>query len=360
MKLLYATSVSYPSTLANRLQIAAMAKEFAKLLGTQFVLGVYAASDLDPSVSVREMGRSVPGFILAWRYVLLIRKERFTHVLIREERLLFFLALYARLLRIPVLFFLESHWIRDDWRYVQGVRAAHAYIAISTGIRDDLISHFGISPERILIAHDAVDLDRFRPVVDRIVLRQELGFPPDAVVIAYAGSFGHHHPWKGIDVLADSAQYGRPEWLYVLVGGSSHEVGELQQHYKNPAIRFEAHRNAADIPHLLMAADVLVLPNKKGKEISERHTSPLKLFEYMASSTPIIASDLPSIRDIVSPEEVVFFEPNNPQALAQAIEEVCGNPEAARARASQALAKVSQQPWAVRAKSILAFMEAQT
>ena len=73
------------------------------------------------------------------------------------------------------------------------------------------------------------------------------------------------------------------------------------------------------MPYWLKSADVLVLPNKKGEKISERYTSPLKLFEYMASGRPMIVSDLSSLREIVSAETAMFVEPNDPQALVSGI-----------------------------------------
>ena len=53
------------------------------------------------------------------------------------------------------------------------------------------------------------------------------------------------------------------------------------------------------VPYWMHSCDILTIP-WHWNEFSAFHTSPLKLFEYMASDVPIIASDLPSIREILS------------------------------------------------------------
>ena len=119
---------------------------------------------------------------------------------------------------------------------------------------------------------------------------------------------------------------------------------------------FVGHRPHADIPQYLRAADVLVLPNKDGFAMSERHTSPLKLFEYMASGRPIVSSDLPSIREVLSEEEAVFFKPNSSESLLEALHFVLSHPEDADKKARRALEKAKRFTWSARGEQALAVM----
>jgi glycosyltransferase involved in cell wall biosynthesis len=112
------------------------------------------------------------------------------------------------------------------------------------------------------------------------------------------------------------------------------------------------------IPFWMKSADVLVLPNsKKVDEMQSKATSPLKLFEYMASGTPIVASDIPAIREIVNDAEVFFVEPDSPEKLAEKIKEVLSNPKEAERRAGLAKEKVKEFAWIKRAEKIAGFLE---
>src|ERR1700683_1585425 len=112
---------------------------------------------------------------------------------------------------------------------------------------------------------------------------------------------------------------------------------------------FRPYRELADNQ---AAADVLVLPNSGKYSISVRDTSPLKLFTYMASGKPIVASDLPSIREVLTDETATFFKADDPEDLARAINHVCGSNADANVRALNARREVQRYTWDARARVI--------
>jgi glycosyltransferase involved in cell wall biosynthesis len=82
----------------------------------------------------------------------------------------------------------------------------------------------------------------------------------------------------------------------------------------------------------------------------------MKLFEYMASGTPIVASNVPAIREILDEESAYFVEPDNPAALAGGIEKAL-NDAASFERAKRARGRAENYTWLARAKRILSGLE---
>ena len=102
----------------------------------------------------------------------------------------------------------------------------------------------------------------------------------------------------------------------------------------------------------LARAMILVLPNPRSA-ISTNFTSPLKLFEYMAAGRAIVASDLPSIREVLADgETALLVEPGHPEALAAAIMRLLSDRLLAERLATAACRQASQYTWAVRAERL--------
>jgi glycosyltransferase involved in cell wall biosynthesis len=110
------------------------------------------------------------------------------------------------------------------------------------------------------------------------------------------------------------------------------------------------------MPIFQKSADILVIPNSGKEDISRLYTSPMKLFEYMASGVPVVASDLPSIREILSENNSVLFIPDDANSLADAIKKILGNPALADKISKQALSDVQKYTWNNRAKEIISFI----
>jgi len=140
-----------------------------------------------------------------------------------------------------------------------------------------------------------------------------------------------------------------------MVGGTKEQLLQFPECagvQNDESVIVKAHEPSELIPAYLSAADVLVLPNEPVSEESIRYTSPIKLFEYMASGRPIVASDLPSIREILSEEIAVFVQPDNKEDLARGIAIALKDSVLGEKLASKAREKVAQWTWQKRAENL--------
>ncbi|MUV88784.1 glycosyltransferase [Halapricum sp. CBA1109] len=202
----------------------------------------------------------------------------------------------------------------------------------------------------IVVEPDGVRLDRFDADVDRSAVRGELSTAEDRFVACYAGSV---KPWKGVDTLVRAAATLEDVDVWV-VGGTDDQLAWLRETVGSVpgSVTLVGHVRPEAVPRYLAASDCLVLPNTADSDISSRYTSPLKLFEYMAAGRPIVASDLPSIREVLDEESAFFFDPDDPASLAACLRTVRDGDDADD-RTAAARNRVERYTWTARAERIL-------
>ncbi|MBU2263321.1 glycosyltransferase family 4 protein [Patescibacteria group bacterium] len=205
---------------------------------------------------------------------------------------------------------------------------------------------------------NGVDLEDFDNLEDKFEIRKNLELPVDKKIIMYVG---HLYEWKGVDVVLDSAKLfcGKKDVIFVIIGGDEEERKKYVTKIINESVKnmlFLGHKFKKDIPMYLKSADILLLPNIAVTKESVNYTSPIKMFEYMASGVPIIASNLPSIREILNKKNSFLVEPNNPKALVGGIEKLLSDNIFAENIAGNAKKDVKKYTWDEYAKKILNFI----
>lgn len=250
--------------------------------------------------------------------------------------------------------FFEAHTFpKNYFLYSPFLKRFKKIIVITQKLKDFFVEK-GINADKILVASDGVDLEKFNIKDSQEECRRKLNLSLDKKIVLYTG---HVYEWKGAQTLAKASHFLPEDVEIYFVGGTDRDIKEFKARNSKLKIKVVGHKPYSEIPFWLKAADVLVLPNSAKKEISRYWTSPLKMFEYMASKRPIIASDLPSIREILNKNNAFLVEPDSPEKLAKSIKNTLKNPNLSAKISNQAFNDVLSYSWQKRAKNILEFLK---
>lgn len=278
--------------------------------------------------------------VFAYKALRVVTRGEYTHMYGRDEGILFLLSRFSK---IPVIW--ESHEAKFSYTVRRLLTVVHSVIVISEGILNFYLKQ-GVKQELLHVAHDAIDDRFFAPHVPKEEVQKKLGVISEKPLVLYIGELDS---WKGVDTLFGCVSASDP-FTVGIIGGKEEEIKKyVVQH---PAVTFFGRRPYRELPVYQQVADILVIPNTAKNALSNEYTSPLKLFAYMTSQKPIIASRIPSIQNIVSEAEVYFFDPDNASDLHDVILRVLQSPDMGKGKALRAYEKSKQFTWEKRARSI--------
>lgn len=219
-------------------------------------------------------------------------------------------------------------------------RRAEGYVTLTSAHRSELVARFG--PRDAAVVPDGTRLPRVRR------------FEPPPAGPPMVGYAGHLYPWKGVDVLIEAIAR-RPDLRGLVVGGhpGERDLARLQAlaHARGIAdrVEFTGWRPPQDVAASLARCHALALPNVRST-ISERYTSPLKLFDYLAAGRPIVASDLPAIREVLTDQvNGLLVEPGRADVLADALGRVLDDGALAERLSRKAFDDADRYSWDARA-----------
>ncbi|MEO8071601.1 MAG: glycosyltransferase family 4 protein, partial [Acidobacteriota bacterium] len=229
---------------------------------------------------------------------------------------------------------------------------AAAYVTITHALAEDLTARYG-SGARVFVVPDGAP----SPAVTVAAAPGTIAGPP---IVGYAG---HLYPWKGVDILVHALAL-LPQVHGLIVGGHPGEADRARVEALartlgvGDRLRITGLVPPAEVTGHLSQASILVLPNV-ASAISERYTSPLKLFEYLWMNRPIIASDLASIREVLTDRvTALLVPPGDSGRLAAAITELVADDTLAARLAGAARALAPAFTWAERARHLDAALAA--
>ena len=242
---------------------------------------------------------------------------------------------------------------KTDARHQAVWNRAKGLVVISNGLKKELVRR-GVPQEKILVAHDAVDLKEFTVPESKEDCRKKLHLPLDKKIVVYTG---HLYEWKGARVLTEAARTLPTSVAVYLVGGTELDILKFRTEYQQVSqLHFIGWQEHSQMVYWQKVADVLILPTSSKNVVGEKYTSPLKLFEYLASGTPIIASDSAAIREILNEKNSILVKPDSPDALQRAIKELLQNPTKYASLGVKGHQDSLNYSWGKRAQLIVSFV----
>lgn len=226
------------------------------------------------------------------------------------------------------------HYSRvQRWLARATMNVAHAVVINSPQTREFAIGAEGAQINRVFFIPNGVHVDKYAEPVDQELLRHEFGLPKDTRVL---GTIGRLTEQKGIDVLLYALSHLHTQEVSLIIVGRGEQETKLRalaaRLNLESCVHFVGYR--LDVPKLLGAFDLYIHP-------ARFEGMPNAVLEAMAAARPVIASSVDGIRElIVDGMHGWLVGPDDPVALAKAIEAALRNPQEAERRGAAAQQRV--------------------
>lgn len=253
----------------------------------------------------------------------------------------------------PVVY--EAHGIPTSkfWQRWQERLFQHAnlrrVVVISQALRDEM-QHTGLLRDvtKSVVAHDAADAGPLPPTPFVAKARPQIGY----VGNLYAG--------RGVELIAELA-HSWPEGDFHIVGGNEEDLRAWAARPTPDNLRFHGFWPPAQVMAAYRRFDVLLMPHQRrvtaatGRSDISRWMSPLKMFEYMATARPIIASALPVLQEVLQHgHNALLAAPDSVAQWRQALIDLTTQPTWARRLGRQARRDLlTHYTWPARAAKVL-------
>jgi glycosyltransferase involved in cell wall biosynthesis len=195
------------------------------------------------------------------------------------------------------------------------IRGSRVVIVICPTL-EDTVRRIDPRSETVLIENAPGSAEGDATAEQAAAVRNRFGFDTSTPVIVYTGTF---EAYQGLDLLFDAmaiVRPARPDARLLLAGGKDDQIARARERARAAGIQdvvvFAGERPSEEVPAFLRAADVLVSPRSRGTN------TPLKIYQYLRSGRPIVATRLVTHTQVLSDDNAVLTEPS-PSALAKGI-----------------------------------------
>lgn len=188
-------------------------------------------------------------------------------------------------------------------------------IAVSHCVKEDYVNYTGVSPQKVEVIYNGIDLEPFTREYDIAQLKQELGIE-DRIIIGSIGRIRWVKNYPALIAAADKVRYAIPNVVFIIAGdGPEHYkkklISQIQQLNLQDYVKLIGYRE--DVPALIQMFDICVLP-------SRFEGFPGVVLEFLASRKPIVATNSGGHSEILKDgENGLLVTPGDVNQLAQAI-----------------------------------------
>jgi glycosyltransferase involved in cell wall biosynthesis len=199
------------------------------------------------------------------------------------------------------------------------LKKAKRVMVLSHFMKQKVIDLHRISTDRIIVNPGGVDLDRFKPIKNREMVKNDLGFRKKRIHLLTVRNL---EPRMGLDNLLQTIKIMKHKMkkVHLTIGGEGPEKDRLQRLIKEldlmDDVTMTGFISAEQLPLYYAAADFFILPT------SELEGFGLVTPESMACGTPVLGTPVGGTKEILSPFNPKFlFKDSSPEAIAIGIEE---------------------------------------
>ena len=218
---------------------------------------------------------------------------------------------------------LGSGYLVSTWIEKTAVEAAHRVIAVSEGMRDDIVRHFDVDPAKVVVIHNGIDPERFRRTDRRDALARR------GVKEPYVLFVGRITDQKGIFHLLEAAP-ALPAGVQLVLCAAAPDTPEIEERLRRA---LPTHSNVHWIGEMVPVEDVVQLYSHAAVFVCPSIYEPFGLInlEAMACEAPVVASGVGGILEVVQDGITGFLvEPARADQLAEKIRRVLDDPALAR------------------------------
>ncbi|MCS7123789.1 MAG: glycogen synthase [Candidatus Aenigmarchaeota archaeon] len=207
------------------------------------------------------------------------------------------------------------------WVEKNVIENADRVIAVSQEMKNDILKHFNIEEKKVVVIHNGVDIEKWKKVTTKKALEKY------GVNGKYVLFVGRTTKQKGIETLLEAAKFINATVVIVTAGADTKEYFE---EIKNKS---ESIKNVKFIGKMLTEEETIEFYSNASVFVCPSIYEPFGIInlEAMACKTPVVASYVGGIKEIIVDGETGFYvEPQKPMELAKMVNIILENPELAR------------------------------